>query len=167
MLDRIEALFRLVERLLDLLIAALVLALVAIVSSQLVDRHVVTLPMAAPDQYARIFLVWLTFLGFSIAIRNGTNIRVDLIDARLPRVLRRALEVAFDGLMLVLIVLFAWYGWPLYVVGLDQERLGTIFSEAWPTAALLVSAVFMALFLAMRIALALSGRSVPRAEHAE
>lgn len=167
MLDTIEALFRQIERLLDWLIAALVLALVLIVGSQLIDRHVVTLPMAAPDQYARIFLVWLTFLGFSVAIRNGTNIRVDLIDSRLPPVVRRVLEVVFDALMLVLIVLFGWYGWPLFLVGQDQERLGTIFSEAWPTAALLVSAVLMALFLAMRILLALAGRPVPRAAHAE
>jgi TRAP-type C4-dicarboxylate transport system permease small subunit len=41
-----------VERALEWLIAALVAALLIIVVSTFIDRHFVTLPMAAPDAYA-------------------------------------------------------------------------------------------------------------------
>ncbi|MFO1318959.1 MAG: TRAP transporter small permease [Burkholderiales bacterium] len=167
MLDLLERALGLVERVIDALIALLVVGLVLIVASQLIDRHVVTLPVAAPDQYARVLLVWLTFTGFAVAVKNGANVRVDLIDSRLPEALRRALEVAFDAVMLVLTVLIGWHGWPLLVVGLDQERLGTVLTEAWPTASLLVSCFLLAAFLVLRLLLALSGRVVPRAAHLE
>ena len=63
MVDFLDQALRLVERALEWLIAALVAALLVIVASTFIDRHFVTLPMAAPDAYARIILVWLTFIG--------------------------------------------------------------------------------------------------------
>jgi TRAP-type C4-dicarboxylate transport system permease small subunit len=53
-------------------------------------------------------------------------------------------------------------GWRLVVIGLDQERLGTGMSEAWPSAALFVSCILLMLFLVLRLALRFSGRELPR-----
>jgi TRAP-type C4-dicarboxylate transport system permease small subunit len=162
MVELLEKALGLLERVLEWLIAALVAMLVVIVASQLVDRHLVTLPMAAPDAYARVILVWLTFVGFSLAVKNGLNIRVDLIDARLPPGARRLLDYAFDLAMLGLAVLIGFHGWRLVVIGRDQERLGTMLSEAWPSAALFGSCVLLVLFLLLRLAVRLSGREPPR-----
>ena len=162
MIDFLDKSLRLVERVLEWLIAALVAALLLIVSSTFIDRHFVTLPMAAPDAYARVMLVWLTFIGFALAVKNGTNIRVDLIDARLPEKVRRILEYVFDVVMLGLTVMLGVNGWRLVVIGLDQERLGTGMSEAWPSAALFVSCIVLVLFLLLRIALRFAGRELPR-----
>lgn len=167
MLALLEGLAGLVERAVEWLLAALVAALVLIVASQLVDRHLVSLPMAAPDQYARVIIVWLTFTGFSLAVKRGSNLRVDLIDARLPAGARRWLEAAFDLLMLWLTALVGFHARPLLEVAWDQERLGTVLSEAWPVLALQASCVLLALFLILRLALALAGRPVPRASHLE
>ena len=72
-----------------------------------------------------------------------------------------------DLLMLAITVYAAWHAWPLLEVGADQERLGTVLSEAWPTGALVLSSVFLVLFLILRIALRLAGRPVPHAAHME
>jgi len=167
LIDRIDHALRLVERLLDLIVATLVTGLVVIVASSLVDRHVVTLPMPAPDQYARVLLVWLTFIGFALAVKNGANIRVDLIDSRLPRAVRLVLEVLFELTMMALAALIAWHGWRLVEIGRDQERLGTVISEAWPAIALFASCLLTMVFLGLRLALRLSGRPVPQASHVE
>lgn len=167
MIDVLDRALAALEKVLEWLVGLLVLGLLLIVASQLVDRHVVTLPMAAPDQYARVMLVWLTFIGFALAVKNGINVRVDFIDSRLKPGVSRGLELVFDLLMLVITVYAAWHAWPLLEVGADQERLGTILSEAWPTAALILSSVFLVLFLILRIALRLAGRPVPRAAHVD
>jgi len=161
-LDILDKALRLVERALEWLIAVLVAALLLIVSSTFIDRHFVTLPMAAPDAYARIILVWLTFIGFALAVKGGLNIRVDLIDSRLPAKARRVLEYVFDLVMLGLTVILGVNGWRLVVIGHDQERLGTGMSEAWPSAALFVSCILLVLFLVLRIALRFAGRELPR-----
>lgn len=167
MIDLLDRALRGVERALDVLIAVLVIGLVAIVASSLVDRHFVTLPIPAPDQYARVLLVWLTFIGFALAVKHGANIRVDLIDSHLPRPVRMALEVVFELAMMALAALIAFHGWRLVEIGRDQERLGTVLSEAWPAIALFVSCLLTIAFLALRVALRLSGRPVPQASHVE
>ena len=162
MVDFLDKALRLVERALEWLIAALVAALLIIVASTFIDRHFVTLPMAAPDAYARVILVWLTFIGFALAVKGGLNIRVDLIDAHLPATARLVLDYVFDVVMLALTAMLGVNGWRLVVIGKDQERLGTMMSEAWPSAALLVSCILLVLFLVLRIALRFSGRELPR-----
>jgi len=160
--DFLDKALRLVERVLEWLIAALVAALLIIVASTFIDRHFVTLPMAAPDAYARVILVWLTFVGFALAVKGGLNIRVDLIDARLPAKARRVLDYVFDVVMLGLTVMLGMNGWRVVAIGQDQERLGTMMSEAWPSAALFVSCILLVLFLMLRIALRFCGRELPR-----
>ena len=162
MVDFLDKALRLVERALAWLIAALVAALLIIVASTFIDRHFVTLPMAAPDAYARVILVWLTFIGFALAVKGGLNIRVDLIDARLPAKARRVLDYVFDLVMLGLTVMLGMNGWRVVAIGQDQERLGTMMSEAWPSAALFVSCILLVLFLMLRIALRFCGRELPR-----
>ena len=162
MIDILDKALRVVERILEWLIAVLVAALLVIVASTFIDRHFVTLPMAAPDAYARVILVWLTFIGFALAVKGGLNIRVDLIDSRLRATARRVLDYVFDLVMLGLTVILGVNGWRLVVIGQDQERLGTMMSEAWPSGALFVSCIILVLFLVLRIALRLSGRELPR-----
>ena len=162
MVDFLDKALRLVERVLEWLIAVLVAALLLIVASTFIDRHFITLPMAAPDAYARVILVWLTFIGFALAVKGGINIRVDLIDTRLPEKVRRILDYVFDSMMLGLTVMLGVNGWRLVAIGRDQERLGTGMSEAWPSAALFVSCILLVLFLVLRIALRFSGRELPR-----
>jgi TRAP-type C4-dicarboxylate transport system permease small subunit len=161
-IDLLDKALRLVERVLEGLIALLVAGLVIIVASQFIDRHFVTLPMAAPDAYARILLVWLTFVGFALAVKNGLNIRVDLIDTHLPKAVQRVLEYVFDVTMLMLTGIIGVNGWRLVEIGHDQERLGTGMSEAWPSAALFVSCILLALFLVLRIVLRAADRKLPR-----
>lgn len=162
MVDCLDKALRLIERALDWLLAVLVAMLVVIVASTFIDRHFVTLPMAAPDAYARVILVWLTFIGFALAVKRGLNIRVDLIEARLPLKARRALDYVFDVVMLGLSVILGLNGWRLVVIGQDQERLGTLMSEAWPSSALFLACILLVLFLVLRITLRIAGRELPR-----
>lgn len=167
MIRHLDRLLGGVERILDGLVAVLVAGLVGIVAASLVDRHVVTLPIPAPDQYARVLLVWLTFTGFALAVKNGANIRVDLIDSHLPRRVRAVLEGVFELVMMALAALIAFHGWRLVEIGRDQERLGTVISEAWPAVALFASCLLTIAFLVLRLALRLTGRPVPQASHVE
>jgi TRAP-type C4-dicarboxylate transport system permease small subunit len=153
---------RVLEVVLEWMVALLVLALVLIVSSQFIDRHFITLDIAAPDQYARVALVWLTFIGFAIAVRNGLNVRVDLIDARLPKKAHKALEMVFDAVMLFLFVVLMLNGWRLVEVGKGQVLLGTALTAAQQSASLVVACAVMILFVGLRLVARLLGVELPK-----
>lgn len=142
---------RWLDRLLAWFVAALVLALVAIVTGQLVDRHFMDIPIHAPDQYARIGLVWLTFLGFALAIRGNVAVRVDIIDHFLAPVVRRWVGIVSDATLLLLLGLLVVKGWVVYEVGTGQLILGTPFTAGLPNAGLVVGVVLMFLYVFLRL----------------
>lgn len=162
MIDILNRVLRVLDLLLEWVVVVLMVSLVAIVALQFVDRHFIDTGIAAPDQYARVALVWLTFIGFAVAVRAAVNIRVDLIDAHLPAKVRFVLEMAFDALLVVLLVVLVPGSWRLIVIGKDQELLGTVFSAAVPAAGVLISFVLMLLFVGTRLIVRLMGHELQK-----
>lgn len=162
MIDILNRVLRVLDFLLEWVVVVLMVSLVAIVALQFLDRHFIDTGIAAPDQYARVALVWLTFIGFAVAVRAAVNIRVDLIDAHLPAKVRFVFEMAFDALLVVLLVVLVPGSWRLIVIGKDQELLGTVFSAAVPAAGVLISFVLMLLFVATRLIVRLMGHELQK-----
>ncbi len=141
----------LTERLFGLVLAALVVVLLLLVTGQLIDRHVVDVPIDAPDQYVRIAIIWLTFLGFALAIADRTAIRVDLIDHWITPRTQFWLGAACDLVMLAMAIVIVVKGWRVVEVGASQYLLGTPYTAALPNTGLFVGAVLMVLFLLARL----------------
>lgn len=95
------------------LLAAILLGLVTILAAQVVFRYLVGSPLVWSEELARYLLVWCTFVGVSLAVREGRNISVDL----LPVLAGTRWVRAFGILALVGSALFfalmVWYSVPL------------------------------------------------------
>ncbi len=164
LLTTLDRALTLVERACEWLIAALVLVLVAILALKLIDRHFVDIPIAAPDEYAKIALVWVTFIGFALALRSGANIRVDLIEARLPPGMKRVLDIVFDVVLLVLLGVIMVKGWKLIEINMEKLLLGTDIPESVPAGSLFAAGVLMVAFIALRLIARLTGTQLARRE---
>jgi TRAP-type transport system small permease protein len=141
------------ERIWELSIAVMVAGLLVVVASQVVDRYVIDLWTDSPEEWIKIGLVWLTFIGFALAMRHGTDIRVDLADHFLPRKLLLVVNTIFDSLLLVLIGILCFKTAQLWDVSRDQAIIGTSVSVALPTAGLLIGLVLMWAVVAVRLVL--------------
>ena len=155
---------RLLDLLVEWVVIALMVSLVAIVALQFIDRHFIDTGIAAPDQYARVALVWLTFIGFAVAVRAAVNIRVDLIDAHLPPKVRAILAIGFDVLMVLLVAVMVPGCWRLIEIGKDQDLLGTAFTAAVPAAGVLIASILMLIYVGVRLVARLMGLELPRPE---
>ncbi len=151
MMQGLARLVRTAETVLGWAVGALLVAVLAIVALQIVDRHFVDVGMQAPDQLVRIGLVWLTFTGFALAVQSGANIRIDFMDHLLGAKARRMLAIVFDATMLALCALLVLKGWRVVEVGAGQQLLGTPFSAALPNAGFLAGMALTALFLVARL----------------
>jgi TRAP-type C4-dicarboxylate transport system permease small subunit len=137
------------------------LGLLGIVTLQIVDRHFTDVPIVAPDAYARILLIWVTFVGFALASRAGLAIRVDLMDHWLPEHVRRGLEILFDLAKLAVLVLLVIKGWTLVEIGAYQSILGTDLTTAVPNAGLWVGSVMLLVFVVIGLLRSRFGRVGP------
>lgn len=146
------------------IIALVILGLVMVVSSQTLDRFV-TLWQDSPEEWVKIGLCWLCFLGFALALKDGTEIRVDLADRILPSVVRRWIYGLFDAALLVLIGVVTWKSWILFDVSGSQLITGTDITAAWPTGAMLAAFVLMFFVIGWRLIRRLRGEEIVGSHH--
>jgi TRAP-type C4-dicarboxylate transport system permease small subunit len=146
-----EAFLKFVERIVSWVLAAMVVVIFLMIASLLVDRYIVRVPIMAPDEISKIAIVWMTFLGFGLALNDRTNIRVDLVDQMLAPKYLNWLEIAFDGAILVMTTVIVSKCWILVEIGKGQAILGTPFNAALTNLSLLVGGALMLLFTFARL----------------
>lgn len=132
-------------------VVVILAALVVVVASQFVDRYVTPVWGGIPaDEYVKVGLIWLTFLGFGIAIRAGVAVRVDLVDHLLPPRWRFAIETLIDLALVAVLAVVLWKGLRLYSISTGQLILGTDMTVAVPTLGMLLGLALTALAIVER-----------------
>ncbi|MFP4305977.1 MAG: TRAP transporter small permease [Desulfococcaceae bacterium] len=98
------------------LLFALGLSMSLVVAAQVFSRYVLNHSLFWSEELARYFLVWLTFLGATVAYRRGVHPGVDVLYRRLPAGLQHGCRIAVHltsiglfGVMTYFGVAFAWF----------------------------------------------------------
>jgi TRAP-type transport system small permease protein len=119
----------LLDRLIRWAAVALLLALLASVVTGVVSRQL-NRPVPWSDELAQYLLVWTGFVGWMIAARRRSHIRIDVFIDRLPRAARLAMEVLIQLAVIVLALSLVWWGWPLVPRNWDIEWVSLPLSSA-------------------------------------
>ncbi len=139
-----------------LLVAALV-AVLGFTVAQVLDRYLVKSAFNAHDQYARVALVLLTFVGIAAGIRDRANVRIELLAHFASARVRAAASVVLDLATLAMSVLLLVVGWRLLEIGESQPIMGTPLTYRSMYAALLAGMGLLAVFLSLRFVHRLTG----------
>ncbi|MBN8942925.1 MAG: TRAP transporter small permease [Rhizobiales bacterium] len=140
--------------------ASVVVALAVVLAftvGQVADRYLLKTQFDTYDQFARIGLVWLTFLGMAIGVRERANIRIELLSHFLPAGAQRVLSLVLDLVILAVSVFLVVKGWQLLEIGAFQAIMGTALSYDVMYGALLAGMILLAFFVVLRLADALAG----------
>ena len=126
-------------RLLNWLLVATVAILIIPVSLQIFARFTELLPRYIwTEELSRFLLVWMVMIGAMVGIRDGAHFDVDLWPELAPRT-NAMLRVVANLFVLVMALVFVWYGVQFVKFGWDQNSelaelpMGYIF-VAWPLA---------------------------------
>jgi len=126
---------RITRTALELAVFALGLV-VALTFYQVVTRFVIGHPSTWSEVAARSAMIWMVFLGFAIAFRQGAMIAVDfLMDLSTGR-FRRLLLLVVGIASLVFLLLLIWFGTGMTLRVRNQNLAGLSISIAWVYAAL-------------------------------
>lgn len=85
-------------------------ALAAVMTLQIVSRVLFT-AVSWTEEIARFLLVWLTFLGATLALAEKRHIAVTLLTDRLPSALRRVAAIVGLVAMTTFLIALTWIGW--------------------------------------------------------
>jgi TRAP-type C4-dicarboxylate transport system permease small subunit len=94
----------------DAVLASIILAMTAVIVISVFYRYVLNMPLSWTDEIARIMIVWLSFVGGYMALREGKHIGFDLVVKKLAPPVRAAVEVVAQAAVLVFLVVVVWQG---------------------------------------------------------
>jgi TRAP-type C4-dicarboxylate transport system permease small subunit len=120
--------FRLLE---DGLLLALLAAMIALASGQIVLRNLFDLGFVWIDPLLRILVLWCGLIGAMVASRDNRHIRIDLLTHLLAKRARLGIQI-FIGLFTVAVcAVIAWYGAQWVRLDFADGLTGQIGLPAW------------------------------------
>jgi len=87
---------------------AILVVMMTLIMAEVIARSFFSVSLQFVDEYASYTLVWVTFLGMSVALHDGALFRVGIIYDRLSPLAQTALQVLWDLLALVFSSVSAW-----------------------------------------------------------
>lgn len=135
------------ERIAEWIMAAMLAGMVVLVFGNVVLRYVFHSGIVAAEELARLFFVWLIFIGATIGLRRQQHLGIDFVQARLPAPLRRACAVVAHALMLYALWLFVDGSWSQLLIGTGTYSTVLGFPMAFYSAAGFFPAVAMTLIV--------------------
>lgn len=126
------------------LAAALIVALLAVVTAGIVSRAV-NQPFSWTDELSGFLMVWLACAGWMIATRRQAHIRIRIFQERLPARAWRATEIAIQLAVILLGLVVAWRSLSLIGNNWDVEAVSMPIATAWLYVPLLPAGLLTAL----------------------
>jgi TRAP-type C4-dicarboxylate transport system permease small subunit len=144
MLQRLDRLYVGLNR---ALVGALMIAMFALVFTNVVTRYGFGFSLSWSEEVARFLMIWATFLGAGLALREGRHVAIELVQDRLSEQARRALRFGLAVLIMVFFVLIVVLGVQFVVFGWDKIMMAAQISRGIPYLAIPIGAAMFALHL--------------------
>ena len=125
----VKSLAALADRLVYWAAVVLLLTLLAVVVLGVFFRQI-NQPLAWSDELAQYLLVWTGFVGWIIAARRRSHIRIMVFAEKLPRPLQAALEIATQVAVVVFAGVLLRYSWALIERTWDVESIALPITSA-------------------------------------
>jgi TRAP-type transport system small permease protein len=151
------------DRLLRWSAVVLLLTLLASVLIGVISRQL-NAPVAWSDELAQYLLVWTAFVGWIIASRRRSHIRITVFADKLPAPLGLALELLTQGLVVLFALVLLRYSFGLIDRTWDVESIALPITAAALYVVMPLAALALILQALGDAALALAGRRVAAQE---
>jgi TRAP-type C4-dicarboxylate transport system permease small subunit len=109
-MDTIERLSRTLNNWIEYVLFGLGFTMSIVVAVQVFCRYVLNHSLFWSEELARYLLVWLTFLGASVAYRRNIHPGIDIVYARMPASFQKTISIVIHLISMVLFGVMIIYG---------------------------------------------------------
>lgn len=127
-----------------ILVIFIAVAFVALVA-QVFSRFIFQVPITWTEELSRYLLIWITFIGASIAARYQQLIRLEMINSVLPESLKRVVSFAALVITSIFCAFTIYYGLDLIKIVHKQTSPALHIPVSYPYSAILVGCLLIIL----------------------
>ena len=103
------------------LIIGMMAAMVAMVFWNVVSRYIWNYSYIWAEELSQYLMVWITFLGAGLALREGRHVAVELLQDRLSTKARRTMRYVIVGLIVAFLIVLVVVGFRFAAFAMEQE----------------------------------------------
>ena len=109
-MNALEQISRSVNHWVEYVLFGLGFAISVVVAIQVFFRYALNHSLFWSEELARYLLVWLTFLGASVAYRRKVHPGIDIVYARMPSSIQRTVSIFIHVISTILFGIMIFYG---------------------------------------------------------
>jgi TRAP-type C4-dicarboxylate transport system permease small subunit len=112
-----------------------------------VTRYVFGFSFATTEEISTFLMIWITYIGAGLALREGRLAAIDLFQDLLPEKIRLATRAMIGVIILIFFSILAYYGAKMVQFGWAQETWATQIPRGIPYLAVPIGAALFGLHL--------------------
>jgi len=118
-----------------------------LVFANVVTRYLFGISIATSDEVSTFLMIWVTYLGAGLALREGRHAAIDLFQDMLPEKIRNIFRAFLGIIILAFFAALAYYGFRFAIFGWSQETAATQIPKGIPYLAIPAGAVLFIIHL--------------------
>lgn len=130
-------------------VALMIATMFCLVFSQVLARYLFSVSFAWIDEVVGFMMIWLTYLGAGLALREGRLVGFDLLQKKLPATLGKAMRYLIGVIIFLFMLALIYWGYRFALFGLHKETNVLQISRAIPYSGVAVGSLFFTLHLAI------------------
>jgi TRAP-type C4-dicarboxylate transport system permease small subunit len=134
---------RISERIVQHILVGMVGVMTVIIIIQVFMRYLFLFSLSWSEEVARYLMIWVSFLGASLALKYGFHIGVEFIINRIPEEMRGWVNLIAKIGILIFLIYFTLGGFRVSWAVRDQDSPALLFSMAYAYLAAPVGGLFM------------------------
>lgn len=125
--------------------------LVIITIAAVFMRYVANAPLQWTEEVSGLLMIWIVMMGGVAAEREDQHLSIPLLPEALPRRIGLAINIVISAFSIFVLLYMAWLAWEL--ASRAQYKLTQILGVSWfwIDIAVSVGAVFMAIYMGLRV----------------
>jgi TRAP-type C4-dicarboxylate transport system permease small subunit len=145
----IRKLDRFLVRANQLVIGMMMLAMFVLVFVNVVGRYVFDASFAKAEEVSTFLMIWVTYLGAGLALREGRHVAIDMFQDKLPLRAQKFLRALLGVGILVFFGVLTYFGVQMSIFGWSQETIATQIPTGIPYLAIPLGALVFCMHLTL------------------
>jgi TRAP-type C4-dicarboxylate transport system permease small subunit len=134
---------RISEKVVQVTLVGMVAIMTVIIIIQVFMRYLFLFSLSWSEEVARYLMIWVSFLGASLALKYGFHIGVEFIMNRIPEKIRGWVHLVAKIGILIFLIYFTIGGFQVSWAVRDQDSPALLFSMAYAYLSAPVGGLFM------------------------
>ena len=138
-----EKMSHIAERVVQVTLVGMVAVMTVIIILQVFMRYLFLYSLSWSEEVARYLMIWVSFLGASLALKYGFHIGVEFVTNRIPGKIRGWVNLTAKFGVLLFLIYFTIGGFRVSWAVRDQDSPALLFSMAYAYLSAPVGGFFM------------------------